>query len=110
MSTKKELRYYKLPNGKSPFVEWITHFKDKVTRIRIERRLERMELGHYGDCEPVGEGVYELRLHFGSGYRVYFVEQGDEVLILLCGGDKSTQSEDIRLAKQFWRELRGRLS
>ena len=78
---KKILRYYLTPNEKAPFAEWLKKVKDHTMRSRIERRLERVELGNYGDCEPVGEGVFELRLHFGSGYRVYFGEH-DETMVL----------------------------
>ena|SRR3990167_1599744 len=104
---KKILRYYLTAKGKSPFVTWLKKIKDHTVQARIERRLERMELNNYGDHKPVGEGVYELRLDFGPGYRVYFGEFDKTIVILLCGGDKSTQAKDIELAKQYWRELRG---
>lgn len=74
-------------------------------RHRIRRRLDRVEIGNYGDYKPLGDGVYELKLHFGSGYRVYFAEYDDIIVILLCGGDKSTQSKDIEIAKTYWKEL-----
>lgn len=106
----KILRYYKTPNGKSPFAAWIKKIKDHTVRSRIERRLERLEIGHYGDCEVVESGIYELRLHFGPGYRIYFAESGETIVIILCGGDKSNQSKDIEKAKQYWQELRGRQS
>ena len=109
MANKKELRYYKTENGKMPFVDWLNQFRDYITRSRIERRLERMELGHYGDYKPLGDGVFELKLAFGPGYRVYFSEYDDFVVILLCGGDKSTQKRDINTAKQYWQELKERL-
>ena len=109
MRIDKELRYYINPNGKSPFVEWMNRIKDKVIRSRIDRRLERMEYGHYGDYKALGDGVFELRFTFGAGYRVYFAEQDDVLIILLCGGDKSTQTKDIDTAKHYWKELRGRL-
>lgn len=74
-------------------------------RHRIRRRLDRVEIGNYGDYKPLGDGVYELKLHFGSGYRVYFAEYDEIIVILLCGGDKSTQSKDIEIAKTYWKEL-----
>ena len=74
-------------------------------RHRIRRRLDRVEIGNYGDYKSLGDGVYELKLHFGSGYRVYFAEYDDIIVILLCGGDKSTQSKDIEIAKTYWKEL-----
>ena len=67
-------------------------------------RVSRLQQGNYGDCEPVGEGVSELRLFFGSGYRVYFGEQENHIIILLCGGGKATQAKDIEQAKTFWKD------
>jgi putative addiction module killer protein len=68
--------------------------------------VRRLESGLYGDCEPVGEGVSELRMFFGPGYRVYFGEDGDDIVILLCGGDKSSQRRDIKAAKAYWKEYK----
>jgi putative addiction module killer protein len=104
----KILRYYIKPNGKSPFSEWVKKIKDRTTQSRIERRLERMENGNYGDYKNLGDGVFELRLDFGAGYRIYFAEIDSVIVLLLCGGDKSTQPKDIALAKQYLYELRGR--
>ena len=69
-------------------------------------RLDRLELGNFGDCKPVGEGVLELRLDFGPGYRVYFAEDGPIIVLLLIGGDKNTQTKDIKTAKAYWQEHR----
>jgi putative addiction module killer protein len=104
----KTLRNYVTPLGKVPFLDWLNSIKDQITRLRIRRRLDRLELGNFGDCEPVGEGVSELRLFFGSGYRIYFAEQDEEIIILLCGGDKSSQKKDIKTAKRYWHELKER--
>lgn len=79
-----------------------------MTQIRIERRIERMAVGHYGDYKMLGDGVCELRLAFGSGYRIYFAEQDDVVVVLLCGGDKASQWKDVDLAKRYWKELQER--
>jgi putative addiction module killer protein len=68
-----------------------------------------MEQGHYGDYKALRDGINELRLHFGSGYRIYFAELNDVIVILLCGGDKRTQKNDVKLAKQYWRELQEKL-
>src|SRR5690348_4435866 len=94
------LRNYVMLSGRIPFLEWLDSLKDPITRLRIRRRLDRLEVGNLGDYKPVGCGVLELRLTFGSGYRIYFVEQDDTIIILLCGGDKNTQSKDIELAKK----------
>jgi putative addiction module killer protein len=73
---------------------------------RVLARLARVRQGNPGDCKPVGEGVSELRVDYGPGYRVYFGQKGRTLVVLLCGGDKRTQDRDIRLAKQFWQEFK----
>lgn len=105
---RKELRFYRTKEGKEPFVDWIEALKDRVGRAQINNRLNRVTLGHYGDCEPVGEGVYELRIHYGPGYRIYFTDQENTIVLLLSGGSKRTQEKDIKKAKQYWAEFRGR--
>ena len=77
-------------------------------RAKIRVRLDRMSLGNYGDCHGVGEGVKELRIDFGPGYRVYFGQEGGTIVLLLCGGDKSTQAKDIETARRYWNEYRRR--
>lgn len=88
------------------FADWFTCLRDAQARARINARLRRAELGNFGDCEPVGEGVSEMRIHYGPGYRVYFVQQSYEIFILLVGGDKSTQSRDIKTALVLARKLK----
>lgn len=90
----------------STFADWFSCLRDAQAKARINARLRRAELGNFGDCEPVGEGVSEIRIHYGPGYRVYFLQRGYEVFILLAGGDKSTQSKDIKTALQLARKLR----
>ncbi len=87
------------------FDDWFSSLRDKVAEKRIQARIRRAELGNFGDCEPVGEGVSEMRIHCGPGYRVYFVQRGMEIVILLAGGDKSTQSKDIKTALEIARQL-----
>ena len=80
------------------FDAWFASLNDKRAATRIQARIDRAEDGNFGDCSPVGEGVSEMRIHYGPGYRVYFVLRGIELVILLAGGDKSTQSKDIKTA------------
>lgn len=103
----KVLEFYEDKHGDIPFINWLESLDIKI-RARIRNRLTRLELGNFGDCEPVGEGVSELRPFFGPGYRVYFGEVGNTV-ILLCGGDKSSQKKDIKNAKEYWKEYKGSL-
>jgi putative addiction module killer protein len=107
-TVQKIIRYHVLPNGKSPFKEWLGEIKDVTTRLRIDRRLRYVACGLYGDYKMIGAGLYELRLNFGPGYRIYFMEQPDCVVVLLCGGDKSTQNRDINLAKEYLADLKGK--
>lgn len=87
------------------FSKWFNALKDRRAKVRIQVRIDRLELGHYGDAEPVGDGVSELRIFYGPGYRVYFVERGSVIVILLLGGDKSTQQADIAKAKDIAKSI-----
>ncbi|MGH8478462.1 MAG: type II toxin-antitoxin system RelE/ParE family toxin [Gammaproteobacteria bacterium] len=85
------------------FAEWFASVRDKMARVRIQARIDRLRFGNPGDMKPVGEGVSELRIDHGPGYRVYFVRRGREVAILLAGGDKRTQDRDIQTALELAR-------
>jgi putative addiction module killer protein len=87
------------------FAEWLDDLRDLRARARVQARIERLSAGNPGDVRPVGEGVSELRIDYGPGYRVYFTRRGLELIILLAGGDKSTQTEDIQTALQLARKL-----
>jgi putative addiction module killer protein len=98
------------------FDEWLENLRDERAKARIIARLERLErlerlaAGNQGDVKPVGDGVSELRINYGPGYRVYYMQHGAELIVLLCGGDKSTQDKDIRKAKEIasdWRDSNG---
>ena len=87
------------------FDVWFANLKDKRAAARIQARIDRAEDGNFGDCEPVGEGVSEMRIYFGPGYRVYFAQRGKEWVILLAGGDKASQNKDIKAALKLAHEL-----
>ncbi len=87
------------------FDDWFAALRDRRATVRIQARIDRAEEGNYGDCKPVGEGVSELRIDYGPGYRVYFVQRGYELIILLAGGDKSSQDKDIKAALKLAKEL-----
>jgi putative addiction module killer protein len=88
MPTEQEVRVYARSDGSEPFTQWLRGLRDGTTRNRIRQRIARIRLGNFGDVRSVGDGVQELRIHFGPGYRVYFGREGDALVILLCGGDK----------------------
>jgi putative addiction module killer protein len=104
----KQIVFYADEDGNEPFQTWIDNLRDKQGRRRIINRLFRVQQGNYGDVEPIGEGLSELRLFFGPGYRVYFGEEAGNIVVILCGGDKSSQSRDIEEAKAYWKEYKNR--
>lgn len=107
---ERELREYLTEAGHNPFREWLHSLRDQQARARIRVRLNRVRLGNLGDCKPVGDGVLELRVDFGPGYRVYLGQAGEVLVILLCGGDKRTQTRDITTAKGYWKAYKRRSS
>jgi putative addiction module killer protein len=90
----------------SKFTKWIQELKDLKGKARIQARIDKLEFGHFGDCESIGSGVFELRIHFGPGYRVYLMKKGQELVILLAGEDKGSQAKDIKQAINLSNELR----
>src|SRR5215510_14020699 len=89
---------YVTPTGSAPFEEWVRRLRDTQARARIRVRLARVRLGNLGDAHAVSGGVWELRIDYGPGYRVYYAQSGPVTLLMLCGGDKTTQVADIRQA------------
>ena len=87
------------------FSKWLKKLKDAIAKASITRRIERLEEGNFGDCKSVGESLFELRINVGKGYRVYFTNINKQILLLLIGGDKSTQEKDIKTAKKMMEEL-----
>ena len=103
----KKLIDYETPNKECPFREWLNSLDNSVAD-RIDARLKRVALGNLGNVRVLGDGVSELKMTFGSGFRIYFGQSGNELIILLCGGDKSSQSDDIETAKKYWLDFQGR--
>ncbi len=87
------------------FADWLSGLRDARAKAEIARRVRRLALGNPGDVKPVGEGVSELRIHYGPGYRIYYVQRGSLLIVLLCGGDKSAQDKDIALALKLAKEI-----
>ena len=105
---ERKLQKYETNDGKCPYDEWIKKVKDKRTRIIIAARLTRLELGNLGRYRDLGDGVKELKIDFGPGFRVYFAEATDVIVLLLCGGIKRTQDQDIENAKHYWSQFKER--
>lgn len=101
------IEYYLTASNKKPFKEWMDGL-DSVTRAKIRIRLDRVRLGNLGKNRPVGEGVFELKIDYGPGYRAYYALSGKTVVLLLLGGDKSTQEKDISKARAYWEEFKKR--
>ncbi len=106
-TTPKELRIYVTEEGREPFSEWLISLRDHKARAKIRVRLDRVSLGNFGDCHGVGGGVQELRIDYEPGYRVYFGQEGISIVVLICGGDKSTQPNDINTAQQYGADTGG---
>ena len=105
-SNPREIRLYETEQGEMPILSWLDSLRDRAARARIKKRLDRIELGNLGDYRSVGEGVFEFRIDHGPGYRIYFAQIDLVIVLLLCGGDKSTQDSDILQAKQFWADFK----
>lgn len=91
----------------SEFDKWLRKLKDLRSKAKVLIRIQKLEQDeHFGDCEPVGDGIRELKINYTKGYRVYFKEKDGEIIVLLIGGDKSTQQSDIEKAKEIWKSLK----
>lgn len=100
----RKIRYLRLPNGREPFREWYLEL-NIITRNRIRSYLDRLVAGGgKKNVKSLGSGVFEIKMNFGPGFRIYFAEEGNNFFLLLLGGDKSTQERDIEKAKKYWRE------
>jgi len=102
------VQIYVTQEQKKPFSTWLLKLRDAKARAIINVRIGRLRLGNFGDCKSIGGGVSELRINFGPGYRVYFGKSGEELVLLLCGGDKDSQPSDVTKAKELWAEYKSR--
>lgn len=96
------------PSGREPYEDWVNSLRDRKTRAVIRERINRLHLGNFGDHRRLTGDLYELRIHYGPGYRVYLGDLSGVIVILLCGGSKKRQSRDIQKAKEYWEEFRSR--
>lgn len=103
-----ELLDYLADDGRDPFAEWLAELGDREARARVLTRTQRLRTGAFGDCKSLREGVWELRVNYGPGYRVYYAQAGRRLILLLVGGDKRRQSADIETAVRFWQDWQRR--
>jgi len=100
-----EIDHYLTETGRNPFAQWYDGLRERKVKQAIDRRLNRMALGNFGDCKPCRDGVWEMRIDFGPGFRVYYARHGQAVVLLLAGGDKRTQQADISTACEYWQQF-----
>lgn len=105
-----EARHYLTPDGKDVFLDWLRKLRDVTAKIAVDRRVNRIELGNFGDHKFCRDGVWELRIDVGPGFRVYYAVADKEIVLLLCGGDKRTQDADIDRACGYWQDWQRRAS
>lgn len=105
----REILHYTTPSGRNPYRQWYTRIKDQKTQIAISNRISRLRTGNFGDFKRLSKDLYELRIHYGPGYRVYFGVFQNDIVILICAGDKSTQQRDITRAKNYWNDFLERM-
>jgi|SRR5690348_5566529 putative addiction module killer protein len=103
-----EVRQYQTADGRTPFAEWIADLRDLLAKRAIVARITRMQAGNRGDWKALGAGVFELRIDAGPGYRVYCGQDGATLVLLLCAGDKRTQTKDIHRARDYWKDYQAR--
>lgn len=103
-----EIAHYLTDTGRDLYQEWLERLKDRSARVRVTSRISRLAAGAFGDCKPVGKGVWKLRIDYGPGYRVYYAQAGQEILLLLLGADKRRQQVDIEKAIACWSEYQKR--
>ena len=102
---RRKIQFLRSRGGRIPAIDWLNTFTDVRTKAKLTARIERLGEGNFGDFKNVGDGVFELRVHYGPGFRVYFGFHQNQVVIIIYGGDKNTQTKDIKKAKTLWREF-----
>lgn len=105
-ATPKQVVFYETQDRRIPFDEWLNSIRDTRTKTVITTRVRRIKLGSLGDYKSVGKGVCELKIDYGSGYRIYFGQVGNTIVVILCGEDKSSQANDILIAQKYWEDYR----
>jgi putative addiction module killer protein len=105
----RDIQRYVTSDGRIPFDDWLSSLRNLKTQAKVDARLQRVALGNLGDVRFVGDGVYELKMDYGPGYRIYFSQIDTIVILLLFGGDKSSQNQDITTAKQYWKDYQERV-
>lgn len=100
---------YKTEDGRIPFKDWLSSLADRQAKARVITRVQRMATGNLGDCKPLQDGVWELRIDYGPGYRIYYAKAGKKLLLLLIGGDKGKQQSDIEKAIGYWKDWNRRM-
>lgn len=103
-----EIRHYLTADGKDLYLDWLRQLRDPIAKVQVVKRVSRVEQGNFGDHKFCREGVWELRVDVGPGYRVYYAQAGTQVVLLLCGGDKRTQDADIARAVRNWQDWQRR--
>jgi putative addiction module killer protein len=103
-----EVRQYQTVDGRIPVAAWLDHLDDRTARARILARIDRLSEGLRGDCKSLRGGIYELRIDYGPGYRVYYAQDVAKLILLLCAGTKRTQTKDIEKAREYWKEYENR--
>ena len=101
-----KIKIYTTAQGKMPFTKWLKSLKDKNVKYRITAHLDKLAIGNLGDRKALAKGVYEMRLHFAKGYRIYYGHDGQEIILLLCAGDKGSQKNDIKKAQEYWQDYK----
>ena len=109
MTINYEVIFYQNEDGNSPLLSWLSSLRDGRASVFIDRRIRRLTSGNFGDCKSVNHGLYELRIDYGPGYRIYYCREGTRLILLLCGGDKRTQAADIERARDYKKDYERRM-